>query len=262
VYQTNAGVHSFADTFLNEMRNLIPLIIAAMLLMAACAMFLTGIDDIASVIAASLVVLTGTVAALLLTFSRQEVAAAMQAAITRGIQHRTAPSEMITMITMLSDLSRRVGLVGLVDIRTSSSELREVCALIAGAADEVTIRMQLEKRRIMEIAAHKMVFSVLVFAGVYAVVLGMLGSIVQFTRMQSGSGQLLESPIAISLLPLICGLSLALFVVILIGRINVAHLREMVSLEIAYQGGAMILEDNNAERVKMRLADLLPPGME
>ncbi|MCB1755280.1 MAG: hypothetical protein KDJ38_07145 [Gammaproteobacteria bacterium] len=261
MYQANSDVNSLADTILNEMRNVIPLTVAAVFLSAAVAMFLTGVDDLASVIGWSLILLTGTAAALLLTFSRQEVSAALQVAVSRGIHRGTRPSEMITMITMISDLSRRVGLVGLVDIRTTSTELREVCTLVAGAADELTIRLQLEKRRHIEKAAHKLVFSVLVFASVYAALLGALGSVVQFAHLEDLAMQTLESSWAGGLLPLITGVSLALFVVILIGRINVSHLREMVNLEIAYQGGAMILEDNNASRVQTRLTELLPPGM-
>lgn len=261
MYEVNSNVNSFADSVLNEMRNVIPLIVAAMFLTAAIAMFLTGVDDIASVIGSSLGVLTGTTAALLLTFSRQEVSAALKLVVSRGIQRGTHPGEMITMITMLSDLSRRVGLVGLIDIRTSSSEIREVCTLVAGAVDEMTIRMQLEKRRQVEAAAHKMVFSVLVFAGIFAVFLGMLGSVIQFTRLQGMTGAGSEFLWAYTLLPLICGFALALFASVLAGRVSVSHLREMVNLEIAYQGGAMILEDNNAQRVQARLSELLPPGM-
>ncbi len=261
MYQANSDFSSIADTILNEMRNVIPLVVAALFLSSAVAMFLTGVEDAALVIGSSVVVLTGTTAALLLTFARQEVSAALQVAVTRGIQRGTLPSEMITMITMLSDLSRRIGLVGLVDIRTSSSELREVCSLVAGAADELTIRMQLEKRRQVEKAAHKMVFSVLVLAAVYAAILGLLSSVVQFIRMSGLAVQPADGVWAVSLLPVICGFALALFVVVLIGRVNVSHLRELVNLEIAYQGGAMILEDNNAQRVRIRLSELLPPGM-
>ena len=261
VYQANSDLDSITDALLKEMRNVVPLLIAALFLTAAIAMFLTGVDDMLSVIGSSVFVLTGTAAALLVTFSRREVSAALQATVSRGIQRGTLPAEMITMITMLSDLSRRVGLVGLVDIRTSSSELREVCALIAGAADEMTIRMQLEKRQQIENAAHKMVVNVLVFAGVFAVMLGATGSIVQFTHFSSTAGQGVEASWAVSMLPLVCGFALGLFIAILVGRVNVAHLRELVSLEIAYQGGVMILEDNNAQRVQMRLLELLPPGM-
>lgn len=261
MYQANSNVDSITEALLKEMRNVVPLLIAALFLTAAIAMFLTGVDDLFSVIGSSILVLTGTAAALLITFSRMEVSAALQATVSRGIQRGALPSEMITMITMLSDLSRRVGLVGLVDIRTSSSELREVCTLIAGAADEVSIRMQLEKRQQIENAAHKMVVNVLVFAGIYAIIIGATGSIVQFTHLNADSGQAVSASLAVSFLPLVCGFSLGLFVAILVGRVNVAHLRELVSLEIAYQGGAMILEDNNAQRVQMRLTELLPPGM-
>ncbi len=254
MYRTNSEVNFFADINFVEMRNIIPLTVAALLLTAAATMFLTGVEDLTSVVSFSFIVLLGTAAALLLTFSPQEVSAALYATVDRGIQRGATPSEMITMIAMLSDLSRRVGLIGLVDIRTSSKELHEVCSLLASAADEVTIRMQLEKRREVEVAAHRMFFSVLLFTAVYAVVIGVLVAVVQYARMQGmvavGSFQPVVAHI---LLPAICGLTLALFVAILMGRMNVAHLREMVSLEVAYQGGAMILEDNNAQRVHARL---------
>lgn len=233
---------------------------AALLLTAAASMFLTGVDDLAYVLGASLTVLAGTAAGLLLTFSTGEVFAALYATVTRGIQRDSTPSEMITMIAMLSDLSRRVGLVGLVDIRTTSNELHEVCRLLASAADEMTIRLHLEKRRDVELATHKLFFSVLTFAAIYALTVGILASAVHYVSTSAliESGQ---ASLSASLLPSVCGVILAFLIAILMGRMNIAHLREMVSLEIAYQGGAMILEDNNAELVHSRLTSLLPPGM-
>lgn len=252
---------SLAGSILNDMRHVIPLTAAALLITAAVAMFMTGVDDIVSVIGSSIAVLAATCAALFLTFSRREVAAALQATVVRGIQRGTPPSEMVTMITMISDLSRRVGLVGLVDIRTSSAELREVCALVAGASDESTIRMQLDKRRRTEEATHAMVSGVLLFSALYAVITGALGSVVQYARPQA-LGVAEEMAGSVALLPLISGLALGLFAVVLLGRVRLAHMRELISLEIAYSGGAMILEDNNAEHVRRRLLELLPPGME
>ncbi|MDO6461041.1 hypothetical protein Q4485_10065 [Granulosicoccaceae sp. 1_MG-2023] len=252
---------SLAGNILNDMRHVLPLTAAALLITAAVAMFMTGVDDIVSVIGSSVAVLAATCAALFLTFSRREVAAALQMTVARGIQRGTSPSEMITMITMISDLSRRVGLVGLVDIRTSSPELREVCALVAGACDESVIRMQLDKRRRTEKAAHAMVSAVLFFTALYATLTGVLGSVLQYARSQAVDVVVPASG-SVAMLPLISGLALGLFAVVLLGRVRLAHMRELVSLEIAYSGGAMILEDNNAAHVRRRLTELLPPGME
>ncbi len=260
MYQSNSEVSFVADIKFTEMRNITLLTVAALLLIAAAAMFLTGVNDPPRVIGSSLVVLVGTAAALFLTFSIAEVHAALYATVTRGIRRDSTPSEMITMIAMLSDLSRRVGLMGLVDIRTSSKELHEVCRLLAGAADEMTIRMHMNKRREAEVTAHRMFSSVLIFAAIYALVIGILASVVHYMNAELllGAG---NTSVATSLLPAVCGVTLTLLISILMGRMNMAHLREMVSLQIAYQGGAMILEDNNAENVHLRLTGLLPPGM-
>jgi hypothetical protein len=48
---------------------------------------------------------------------------------------------------------------------------------------------------------------------------------------------------------------------ILIGRLRSAHLRELVITELAYRGGAMILDDNNVQRLRTRLALLVPAGL-
>ncbi len=260
MYPTNSEVRFVNDIKFTEMRNITLLTASALLLTAAAAMFLTGVNDPSLVIGSSLVVLVGTAAALLLTFSTAEVYSTLYATVTRGIQRDSTPTEMITMIAMLSDLSRRVGLVGLVDIRTSSKELHEVCRLLASAADEMTIRMHLHKRRDAELTTHKMFFSVMIFALIYALVIGLLTSVIHYMNAVQ-SNEVESVSVIVSMLPAVCGITLAFLISILMGRMNIAHLREMVSLEIAYQGGAMILEDNNAENVHLRLTSLLPPGM-
>ena len=63
------------------------------------------------------------------------------------------------------------------------------------------------------------------------------------------------------MLPAICGISLALLLTILIGRLRNVHQRELAAIDLAYQGAAIILEDNNVQRLKNRLLCLVPNGI-
>lgn len=72
---------------------------------------------------------------------------------------------------------------------------------------------------------------------------------------------LAENAISSVMLPAICGISLALLLTILIGRLRNVHQRELAAIDLAYQGAAIILEDNNVQRLKNRLLCLVPNGI-
>lgn len=233
----------------------IPLVLAAALLTIGLAMFLSGTEDLVDVVQPVIVVFGGSVAALLLTFSTSHLGQALQLALERGLRGGTAPEAMVYAMLKICDVSRRDGLLGVAEIRSNSDQLEEVCCLIGDAREEHTIRFAFERRLAAEKRQHQMSVDVFLFTGIYAVLIGMLSTLLLFVSPSPqpvGGGMVL---------PFVCGISLAILMCILVGRLRAAHLRELVISEIAYRGAVIILEDNNSQRLRSRLGLLVTPGL-
>lgn len=233
----------------------LPLVLAATLVAIGLAMFFGGTSNVLDIVPAAVVVFGGTTVSLLLTFSTSQILQSLQAALVRGIRGGTAPGEMVRALLKVCDISRRDGLLGVADIRSSCPELEEVCHLIGDAAEDSTIQFVLERRLASERLYHHMVADVVIFTALYALLLGLLGTLLLFVGMEDG--QISNNWI----LPFVCGASLAIMMTILLGRMRSAHTRELVITEIAYRGAAMILEDNNVQRLQARLVRLVLPGL-
>ncbi|MGQ7846909.1 hypothetical protein ACUNV4_20660 [Granulosicoccus sp. 3-233] len=238
-----------------EVWQVIPLILAAALLTIGLAMFLSGTEKLVDVVQPVIVVFGGALASLLLTFSPSHIAQALQLALTRGVRGGTAPEQMIRAMLKVCDVSRRDGLLGVADIRSNSEQVEEICFLIGQAADDSTIRFALERRLANEHLQHRMTTDVFLFASIYAVLIGTLGSLLLYVS------RLDPAVLGNTFLPFVCGVSLAILMCILLGRLRASHLRELIMTEIAYRGAAMILEDNNVQRLRSRLVMLVPPGL-
>jgi len=127
--------------------------------------------------------------------------------------------------------------------------------LIGEASDDSSIRFALERRVASERVLHQTISDVFVFASLYALLFGVLGSLLRFTSSPANE---VSSGV---LLPFICGASLGVILVILIARLRTAHMRELVVADIAYRGAAIILDDNNVQRLNARLALLVPVSL-
>jgi len=130
-----------------------------------------------------------------------------------------------------------------------------VCQLISDASREAAIRFKLERQIASEHAFHKMISDVFIFTAVYALLMGALASLIRFGSMADGAT---GAQVA---LPFVIGGSLVMLIGILLGRLRAAHLKELVVMEIAYSGAVMLLDDNNVQRLRGRLALLVPPGL-
>ncbi|MBX2823650.1 MAG: hypothetical protein KTR33_02900 [Gammaproteobacteria bacterium] len=243
-----------------DLLQVIPLIIAAALLTVGLAMFLSGTENGSDLVQPVIVVFGGTIVALLATFPIGQIAVALQNAVVRGIRGGTAPEEMVRAMMKVCDISRRDGLLGVADVRTNFEPLADICHLISQAADEEHIQFQLDKQRTGESVSHRMTSDVFLFTGIYAVLIGALGCIIRVVNQYAVTATKIES-VGVLVLPLICGVTLALLMTILLGRLRTAHLREMMVIDIAYQGAAIILEDNNVQRLRNRLSLLIPGGI-
>lgn len=238
-----------------EVWQVIPLILAAALLTIGLAMFLSGTEDLVDVVQPVIVVFGGALAGLLLTFSPAHIGQALQLALVRGVRGGTAPDEMIRAMLKICDVSRRDGLLGVAEIRSNSDQVEDVCMLLGQAADETTIRFALERRLGSERMQHQMTSDVFLFTAAYAVLIGVLGTLLLYVGLINGE------PSGATFLPFVCGVSLAILMGILIGRLRASHLRELVVAEVAYRGCIIILEDNNVQRLHSRLHLLVPDGL-
>jgi chemotaxis protein MotA len=238
-----------------EIWQVIPLILAAALLTIGLSMFLSGTEKLIDVVQPVIVVFGGALVGLLLTFSTSHLGQALQTALVRGIRGGSAPVTMIKAMLKVCEVSRRDGLLGVADIRSNSDQVEEVCCLIGDASDEQSIRFALERRMASERRYHQMSVDVFVFTGIYAVLIGMLGSLLLYVSPAQGS---LGSAVV---LPFVCGISLAILMCILVGRLRTAHLREQLMVEIAYKTASIILEDNNVQHLRSRLGLLVTSGL-
>jgi len=201
-----------------------------------------------------IVVFGGALAGLLLTFSTAHIGAALQIALVRGLRGGVQPEAMIRAMMKVCEVSRRDGLLGVADIRSNSEQVEEVCFLIGEASDDQSIRFAHERRISSEQRQHKMSSDVFLFTAIYAVLIGMLGSLLLYVAPVDNS---VSSSVV---LPFVCGISLAILMCILIGRLRSAHVRELTMVEIAYESATIILEDNNVQRLRSRLGLLAATG--
>lgn len=238
-----------------ELWQVLPLLLAALLLTVGLAMFLSGTLHPGEVVQPVIVVFGGTLAALLLTFPLPQLTQALQAALVRGIRGGTDPLEMVRAMMKVCEVSRREGLLGVAEVRSNVEEVEEVCQLIGDAAPEASIRFSLDRRHNGELTYHRMTSDVFLFTAGYAGLIGALGSVIRLVSepFDSVSGG--------QLLPFVCGLCLAILSTILLGRLRAAHLRERVAVDIAFRGASIILDDNHAQRLRSRLLLLVPPGL-
>ena len=240
-----------------EVWQVIPLLLAALLLTVGLSMFMSGTQHVVDVVQPIIVVFGGTLVTLLITFPLSQLVHALQLALTRGIRGGTSPDHMIRAMLKVCDVSRREGLLGVAEVRSSSTEVEEVCHLIGDAAEQSTIETSWQRRCSSESTFHKLAMDVFVFTAVYAVLIGALASIVRIVSVENGADVLT----GVNVLPFVSGVSLAILTGILIGRLRTIHLKELAVVEIAYQAALIILDDNNVQRLRARLSSLVPYGL-
>jgi len=238
-----------------QLWQIIPLLLAAILLTIGLSMFMSGIQHAVDVVQPIIVVFGGTLVALLITFPLGQLTHALQIALIRGIRGGNAPEEMARAMLKVCDVSRREGLLGVAEIRSSSAEVERVCHLIGDAAQESDIQHGLARSQASERMVHQMAVDIFAFTIVYAILIGALASIV---RMVSTEEAVLTG---VNVLPFVSGVSLAILTTMLVGRLRSIHMREMVVVDIAYRSASFILEDNNVQRLRSRLSQLVPAGL-
>ncbi len=238
-----------------EVWQIVPLLLAAILLTIGLAMFMSGIQHAADVVQPIIVVFGGTLVALLITFPLGQLSHALQFALARGIRGGNSPREMALAMLKVCEVSRTEGLLGVAEVRSSCEEVEQVCHLIGDAARDSEIQHIWSRSQASERMAHQMAVDIFIFTVVYAILIGALASIV---RMVSTKTEILTG---VNVLPFVSGVSLSILTTMLIGRLRSVHMRELVVVDIAYRSAGLILEDNNVQRLRSKLSQLVPPGL-
>jgi len=238
-----------------EVWQVIPLLLAAILLTIGLAMFMSGIQHAVDVVQPIIVVFGGTLVALLITFPLGQLTHALQFALARGIRGGNSPREMALAMLKVCEVSRKEGLLGVAEVRSNSIEVEQVCHLIGDAARDNEIQHTWSRSQASERMAHQMATDIFIFTIVFAILIGTLASIV---RMVSTENEILTG---VNVLPFVSGVSLAVLTTILVGRLRSVHMRELVVVDIAYRSAGFILEDNNVQRLRLKLSQIVPPGL-
>ncbi|MEM7376264.1 MAG: hypothetical protein AAF460_02050 [Pseudomonadota bacterium] len=181
---------------------------------------------------------------------------AMQCTFARAGEGVRDPRDTLTHILMLAEHSRRNGLVGLADVEANWVPLQRVCKLVACAADEP--RMRLEAASSIELARQRANHTVLPWfflaaalagTGALAFVLSVVEAALSGASLVRGHS---VAPLLVALL------SLVLVVLPVYMRLVIAREREANCIQLAYEGGIQILQNNSVEAVFHRLVDLVP----
>lgn len=234
---------------------LIQLVLATMLVTIGLAMVLSDVGDIVDVVRSVIVVFGGAAAGVLLSFRFSQTVQALQAALDRGLLGGYSPGDMVRAMLKVCEVSKRDGLLGVAEIESDCAEVEDVCQLIGEAADDAQIRFALERSVATEKLCHSSTSDVFLFTAIYASLFGLLASLLRYgnSTAETVSGSVY--------LPFVCGASLAIIMSVLIARLRAAHLRQLMLIEIAHQSAAIILEDNNVQRLYARLSMLIPAGL-
>jgi chemotaxis protein MotA len=208
-----------------------------------------------------MIVVGGTMAATLLTFQFNDVLTAFKSAYFVFTSPKQDSQDLINTMIKLGTISRRNGLLSLMDVKTSSPFLRRVCALIADAADEETLRSAMRIEIDSMQMRHFIVQDVFKKMAMYAPSFGMLGTLIGLIQMLSllADPETLGPAMAVALLTTFYGslLSTVIFLPIA-GKLRSRTMLEVMNFEIIFQGALSILQDNNPLSVYEKLSSFVP----
>ena len=209
-----------------------------------------------------MIVLGGTIAAILLTFRLKDVIKAFQAAFFVFYERETDPNDMLKNIIRLSNVSRRKGILALSKIKTENLILKKSCNLIADGAKEDIIRNALR----IEIESlkhrHFNIQDVFTKMATFSPAFGMIGTLIGLVQMlnQLNNPSSIGPAMAIALLTTFYGTILStLFFLPIAGKLKARTMTEVINMELIFEGAISILQNNNALMVFERLSSFISP---
>ncbi|MEA1922438.1 MAG: MotA/TolQ/ExbB proton channel family protein [Pseudomonadota bacterium] len=209
-----------------------------------------------------MVVVGGTLSATLFNFPFGDIATAFKAMMIVFIDKEEKPEDVVKLMIRLAEVCRKKGIMALQDVRSNNQVLRKACQMIADGAEREMIANTL----VIEIdalrARHYIPQEIFRKMGNISPAFGMLGTLIGLVQMLSN----LENPetigpsMAVALLTTFYGSLMAtMFFLPLSGKLKARTAREVLILEIIFEGARSILESNNPLMVYEKLSSFLPP---
>jgi chemotaxis protein MotA len=173
------------------------------------------------------------------------------------------PEDVVKLMIQLAEICRKKGIMVLQDVQSDNPVLRKACQMIADGAEKEmitnTLVIEIDSLR----ARHYIPQEVFRKMGNIAPAFGMLGTLIGLVQMLSN----LENPetigpaMAVALLTTFYGSLLStMFFLPISGKLKARTAREVLLLEIIFEGARSILESNNPLLVYEKLSSFLPPA--
>jgi len=206
-----------------------------------------------------MIVIGGTLAAILITFQFDDVKSACKAAIFVFSSRKLDANEVVATMVELCKVSRKQGLVALSRLEFESAFLKKACMLIADGAkeDRDTLNIEIDSMK----QRHAIQQDVFVKMAAYAPAFGMLGTLIGLVQMlQNLSDPDSVGPsMAVALLTTFYGSFFAFMICgPIAGKLKARTMKEVMSLEIMFEGATSIVKENNPMMVYEKLSSYIP----
>lgn len=209
-----------------------------------------------------MIVLGGTMAAIMVCFPfeevRQAVRAAMKAFTSKGMPARDVVGTMVK----IAEISRKEGIIALEKIQTTNPILKKATQLIADSADPDLIRDTVVIEIVSMKKRHNVGIAVFTRLGSLAPAMGMIGTLIGLVQMLANLSDptSIGPAMAVAILTTFYGAMLSnLLFLPLAGKLKARSMQEELTLQVIFEGAKSILENNNPRLVYEKLSSFLPP---
>lgn len=226
------------------------------------AIIIGGAVDVFVNVPGMMIVIGGTLAAIMVAFPFEEVVQAVVAGMKMFGSRKARTRDVVNIMVKVAEISRREGLMALENVSTENPVLKKSCQLIADNADPALIRDTLMIEITSMRRRHQIAQDVFKRLASLAPSFGMMGTLIGLIQMlsQLDDPSTVGPAMAVALLTTFYGAMMATMLFIPIGaKLRARTLQEELSLQIIFEGGKSILENNNPMLVYEKLSSFLAP---
>ncbi len=226
------------------------------------AIVIGGAVDVFLNVPGMMIVIGGTLAAIMVAFPFEEVIQAFKAAFKMFVQRKTKVRDVVNIMVKVAEISRREGLIALENVQTENMVLKKSCQLIADNADPDIIRTTLAIEINSMRRRHQVGQDVFKRLAALAPSFGMMGTLIGLVQMlsQLNDPKSIGPAMAVALLTTFYGSAMStLFFIPIAAKLKARTLQEQLHLEVIFEGAKSILENNNPRLVYEKLSSFLAP---
>ncbi len=209
-----------------------------------------------------MIVIGGTLSAVMICFPFAEVRQAFSAGMKAFVSKETPASEVVATMVRIAEISRRQGIIALEKIQTNNPILKKATQLIADSADPDLIHATVSIEIISMKKRHNIGISVFTRLGSLAPAMGMVGTLIGLVQMLANLADpnAIGPAMAVAILTTFYGALISnLLFLPLAGKLKAKSMQEELLLHIIFEGAKSILENNNPRLVYEKLSSFLPP---